>query len=118
MHTLKEKQLTLRASRRPCEYNYTNADIHAQDVSPSEGYQFKYPVNWTGDPSTQKVIGLRRISYKPTSINLAFDFIIRNADGEGNDLTIPMSYVFTADNSFEECLSRMTTDIRTALLAH
>ena len=118
MHTLKEKQLTVRASRRPCEYNYTNADIHEHDVSPSEGYQFKYPVNWTGDPSTQKVIGLRRISYKPTSINLSFNFIIYDVDDDGNDLTLPMSYVFTADNSFEECLTRILTDIRQELTQH
>ena len=118
MHTLKEKQLTVRASRRPCEYNYTNADIHEHDVSPSEGYQFKYPVNWTGDPSTQKVIGLRRISYKPTSINLSFNFIIYDVDDDGNDLTLPMSYVFTADNSFEECLTRILTDIRQELIQH
>ena len=117
MHSLKERQLTVRASRRPCEYNYTNADIHTQDASPSEGYQFKYPVNWTGDPSTQKVIGLRRISYKPTSVNIAFDLKIINADNKGNDLPIPMNYVFTADNTFEECISRMTADIRSALIA-
>ena len=116
MHSLKERQLTVRASRRPCEYNYTNADIHTQDASPSDGYQFKYPVNWTGDPSTQKVIGLRRISYKPTSINLAFNFIIY--DDNNDELPIPMNYVFTADNTFEECLTRMLTDIRQELIQH
>ena len=80
MDTLREQQLTKRATRRPYEYNYTNADIHQTNVQPSNGYQFEYPVNWTGDPSTNKVIGLRRISYKPTSVNLAFTFHVKIAD--------------------------------------
>ena len=61
MDRLKEKQLTNRASRRPIEFNYTNADIHHIDTEPHIGYQFEYPIHWTGDQSTQKVIGIRRI---------------------------------------------------------
>ena len=56
MDILKEKQLTLRASRRPVEYNYTNADIHHSNTSPDQGYQFPYPVKWASDPSTQKLV--------------------------------------------------------------
>ena len=112
MDKLKESQLTQRATRRPCEYNYTNADIHTTDVQPSDGYQFEYPVNWTGDQSTHKVIGLRRISYKAPSINLSFIINItygdddsaepEYADGKLHEL-IPISYCFTSDNTFEEC---------------
>ena len=114
MNVLKETQSTTRASRRPCEYNYTNADIHSHSVQPSEGYQFKYPVNWTGYPSNHKVIGLRRISYKPTSVNLSFDIVIHDCTGENDkdDLQITLTYVFTSDNTFEECLSRMVADIK------
>ena len=56
MDVLKEKQYTLRATKRPVEYNYTNADIHHQTTTPSDGYQFEYPVNWTADQSTNKVM--------------------------------------------------------------
>ena len=77
MDKLREQQLTQRTTRRPCEYNYTNADVNSKAYNPNTGYQFEYPVNWTGDPSTNKVIGLRRISYKPTSVNLAFNFHIQ-----------------------------------------
>ena len=59
---LKEKQFTIRASRRPVEYNYTNEDIHKQNSY--DGYRFEYPVNWAADQSKNKVIGIRRISYK------------------------------------------------------
>ena len=105
MDKLKESQLTQRATRRPCEYNYTNADIHTTDVSPSDGYQFEYPVNWTGDQSTHKVIGLRRINYKAPSINLVFAFDIIYGDDNSetpayNDgklhEIIPISYCFTS----------------------
>ena len=102
MDVLKEKQLTLRASKRPIEYNYTNADIHHETTNEHDGYQFEYPVNWAGDPSTNKVIGIRRISYKPASIDLAFTLVV--VDTEGNQETITITNVFTAENTFEECI--------------
>ena len=116
MDLLKEKQLTLRASRRPVEFNYTNADIHRKNVpenvrtysfldysnsSPHDGYQFEYPVNWAGDPSTQKVIGIRRINYKAPSIDLAFTLRLVVAH---DPIEIVVSHVFTSDNTFEECM--------------
>ena len=114
MNVLKETQSTTRASRRPCEYNYTNADIHSHSVQPSEGYQFKYPVNWTGYPSNHKVIGLRRISYKPTSVNLSFNIVVYDcvSNADANDILLTFSYVFTSDNTFEECLARIVADIK------
>lgn len=116
MENLKETQLTQRASRRPCEYNYTNADIHHQDVTPSDGYQFEYPVNWTGDPSTHKVIGLRRISYKPPSVNLAFDLkveyeIVDNEALTTQTETIPILGYYTSENTFEECIADINKQI-------
>ena len=113
MDRLKEHQLTLRASRRPVEYNYTNADIHHVRTTPSAGYQFEYPLNWTGDASTQKVIGLRRISYKPSSIDVAFTFRVETDQGTVN---IPMIYVFTDQNTFEECINRITVDANAVLV--
>ncbi len=132
MDTLREQQLTRRATRRPYEYNYTNADIHQTNVQPSDGYQFEYPVNWTGDPSTNKVIGLRRISYKPTSVNLAFEFKVKLTDAipavvdpdSGTEtsaavpatyLTVPISAVYTSENTFEEALAEITTTINKAI---
>lgn len=124
MDKLKESQLTQRATRRPCEYNYTNADIHTTDVSPSDGYQFEYPVNWTGDQSTHKVIGLRRINYKAPSINLVFAFDIiygddnsetpAYTDGKLHEI-IPISYCFTSDNTFEECWMEIMKQINDKL---
>ena len=102
MDILKERQLTRRATRRPCEYNYTNADIHNPNVHPSDGYQFEYPVNWTGDPSTNKIIGLRRINYKATSVNIAFNFVVEY-DDENHKETIPIMACYTSENTFEEC---------------
>lgn len=102
MELLKEKQLTLRASKRPIEYNYTNADIHHENTNEHDGYQFEYPVNWAGDPSTNKVIGIRRISYKPASIDLAFSLTV--FDAQGNEDTFAIANVFTAENTFEECI--------------
>ena len=133
MDTLREQQLTRRATRRPYEYNYTNADIHQTNVQPSDGYQFEYPVNWTGDPSTNKVIGLRRISYKPTSVNLAFEFKVKLTDAipavvdpdSGTEtsaavpatyLTVPISAVYTSENTFEEALAEMVTTINKAIV--
>lgn len=113
MDRLKETQLTYRASRRPVEYNYTNADIHHKNAAPMDGYQFEYPVKWAGDPSTQKVIGLRRISYKPTSIDLAVNVRIETVDK--GTVTVPLVYVFTDQNTFEECINRITVDINAAL---
>ena len=84
---LKEKQLTQRATKRPVEYNYTNADIHHQDTTPADGYQFEYPVNWTADQSTNKVIGIRRINYKPTSIDIVFSITVE-------DIKTNLSYVY------------------------
>ena len=113
MDILKEKQLTLRASRRPIEYNYTNADIHHSNTTPDQGYQFPYPVKWTSDQSTQKVIGIRRISYKPSSVNIAFDLILRiSAD---KTITIPIIYVFTEQNTFEECITAISTEINNSI---
>lgn len=104
MDILKETQLTSRATRRPCEYNYTNADIHNPNVHPSDGYQFEYPVNWTGDPSTNKIIGLRRINYKATSVNIAFNFRINYInEGVFHEAIIPIIACYTSENTFEEC---------------
>ena len=116
MDRLRETQLTQRATRRPCEYNYTNADIHSVNVQPGEGYQFEYPVNWAGDPSTNKVIGLRRISYKPTSVNIALEIKVTYTDDlEGtpteDTATIPVVGIYTAENSFEECWTDMAKQI-------
>ena len=115
MDRLRETQLTQRATRRPCEYNYTNADIHSLDVQPSDGYQFEYPVNWAGDPSTNKVIGLRRISYKPASINLAFDIdVTYDPDAEEEEAgveTIPIAACYTSENTFEECWTNIMKQI-------
>ena len=113
MDILKEKQLTIRATKRPVEYNYTNADIHHEDTTPTEGYQFEYPVNWTADQSTNKVIGIRRINYKPTSINLACQLII---DPDNDKVTVPLVYVFTDQNTFEECINKITVDVNAELL--
>ena len=114
MDKLKESQLTQRASRRPCEYNYTNADIARQNAQPSDGYQFEYPVNWTGDPSRNKVIGLRRINYIATAVNLAFEFKIHyEKEVTVDDATttveddeiIPIVAYYTSENTFEECIA-------------
>ena len=115
MDRLKERQLTTRATRRPIEYNYTNADTSA-NTEPHRGYQFEYPVNWTGDQSTQKVIGIRRISYKPTSIDLAVTFRVNDGEaGEYIDLTLVL--VFTDQNTFEECINRMLVELNEQLIA-
>ena len=138
METLHETQLTRRATRRPCEYNYTNADINNNSYDPNAGYQFEYPVNWTGDPSTNKVIGLRRISYKPASINLAFTFHVKTADAiaavpavtdpeSGSEITsavpavdavyfdVPIAACYTSENTFEEALAEIVTTINKAI---
>ena len=134
MDRLRETQLTQRATRRPYEYNYTNADVNNNAYDPSRGYQFEYPVNWTGDPSTNKVIGLRRISYKPASVNLAFNFHIRAAaavpaviDPEtGTEISpaVPVVYVdipvigtYTSENTFEEILADIVKQTTTGLAA-
>ena len=111
MDHLKEKQLTLRASRRPVEYNYTNADIHHIDTSPHVGYQFEYPLSWSSNPSTQKVIGIRRISYKPTSIDLAVRFIVDN-------MNLDLILVFTDQNTFEECINKLVVELNEQLIAN
>ena len=108
MDILKEKQLTLRASRRPIEYNYTNADIHHSNTTPDQGYQFPYPVKWTSDPSTQKVIGIRRISYKPASLNVVFRLTVDNVNAYVNGM-------YTEQNTFEECITNITNQINDEL---
>lgn len=113
MDMLKERQLTVRASRRPVEYNYTNADIHHTDTNPSDGYQFEYPVNWTADQSTQKVIGIRRISYKPSSLDIAFRITVEPETQ--NEIEIPVVNVFTDQNTFEECINKIVLDINEVL---
>ena len=115
MERLKEKQLTLRASRRPVEYNYTNADIHHANTTPHDGYQFEYPVNWAGDPSTNKVIGIRRINYKPTSVEIGIRFAIENPEDEDNPFVCDVVEVFTDQNTFEECIAKITTVINDTL---
>ena len=114
MDRLKERQLTTRATRRPIEYNYTNADTSAIS-EPHRGYQFEYPVNWTGDQSTQKVIGIRRISYKPTSIDLAVTFRVN--DGEAGEVDLNLVLVFTDQNTFEECINRIVVELNEQLVA-
>ena len=111
MDTLKERQLTFRASRRPVEYNYTNADIHHVDTEPHTGYQFEYPLKWSGDQSTQKVIGIRRISYKPTSIDLAVRFIV-------SGMNLDLILVFTDQNTFEECINKLVVELNELLIAN
>ena len=111
MDHLKEKQLTVRASRRPVEYNYTNADIHHDNTEPHSGYQFEYPIKWTGDQSTQKVIGIRRISYKPTSIDLAVRFIV-------SGMNLDLILVFTDQNTFEECINKLVVELNELLIAN
>lgn len=119
MDKLREQQLTQRATRRPCEYNYTNADIHNQNVQPSDGYQFEYPVNWAGDPSTHKVIGLRRINYRATSVNIAFNFVVKyeSAPSTMTDETIPIVACYTSENTFEECWTDIMKQIDKKLTA-
>ena len=114
MERLKEKQLTLRASRRPVEYNYTNADIHHANTTPHDGYQFEYPVNWAGDPSTNKVIGIRRINYKPTSVDIAVRFQVSY---DGNKYDFDVAGVFTDQNSFEECISKLIIEVQGQIYA-
>lgn len=114
MDRLKERQLTAKASRRPIEYNYTNADTHHVNTEPHRGYQFEYPVNWTGDQSTQKVIGIRRISYKPTSIDLAVTFRVN--DGEAGEVDLNLVLVFTDQNTFEECINRIVVELNEQLV--
>ena len=114
MDRLKERQLTTRATRRPIEYNYTNADTSASS-EPHRGYQFEYPVNWTGDQSTQKVIGIRRISYKPTSVDLAVTFKVN--DEEVGTIDLDLVFVFTDQNTFEECINRLVVDLNEQLAA-
>ena len=111
MDHLKEKQLTTRASRRPVEYNYTNADIHHDNTEPHSGYQFEYPIKWTGDQSTQRVIGIRRISYKPTSIDLAVRFIV-------SGMNLDLILVFTDQNTFEECINKLVVELNELLIAN
>ena len=108
MERLKEKQLTLRASRRPVEYNYTNADIHHVNTTPHDGYQFEYPVNWAGDPSTNKVIGIRRINYKPTNIDMVVRF---HVSYQGSKYDLNAAFVFTDQNTFEECITKVAVEI-------
>lgn len=114
MDRLKEQQLTQRATRRPCEYNYTNADIHNANVQPSDGYQFEYPVNWAGDPSTHKVIGLRRINYRATSVNIAFNFVVGY---QSTIETIPIIACYTSENTFEEIWTDIIKQIDKKLAA-
>ena len=116
MDTLKERQLTVRASRRPVEYNYTNADIHHVDTEPHTGYQFEYPLKWSGDQSTNKVIGIRRISYKPTSIDLAVTFIVDTGAPDETELSVVL--VFTDQNTFEECINRLVVELNEQLAAN
>ena len=116
MDGLKEKQLTVRASRRPIEYNYTNADVHNIFSEPAEGYQFEYPVNWAGDPSTQKVIGIRRINYKPTSVNIAFTVMVNAGVSKPEDIELPVVYVFTEQNTFEECICEIIKGLNEELI--
>jgi hypothetical protein len=111
MDTLKERQLTVRASKRPVEYNYTNADIHHNNTEPHSGYQFEYPLRWTGDQSTQKVIGIRRISYKPTSIDLAVRFTV-------SGMNLDLILVFTDQNTFEECINKLVVELNELLIAN
>ena len=123
METLHETQLTRRATRRPCEYNYTNADINNNSYNANTGYQFEYPVNWTGDPSTNKVIGLRRISYKPASVNLAFEFKVELTAADPSTspptaatyFTVPIAACYTSENTFEEALAEIVTTINKAI---
>ena len=116
MDRLKEHQLTNRASRRPIESNYTNADIHdIVNTEPHRGYQFEYPVNWTGDQSINKVIGIRRISYKPSSIDLAVSF--RVDDPDLDELVLDLVLVFTDQNTFEECINRLIVELNDQLTA-
>ena len=111
MDTLKERQLTVRASKRPVEYNYTNADIHHVDTEPHTGYQFEYPLKWSGDQSTNKVIGIRRISYKPTSIDLAVRFTV-------SGMNLDLILVFTDQNTFEECINKLVVELNELLIAN
>ena len=112
MDILREKQLTVRATKRPVEYNYTNADIHHQDTTAADGYQVEYPLKWCSDQSINKVIGIRRINYKPTSINLACDLIISPGVDE---VTIPLIYTFTEQNTFEEIINKIAVDVNEVL---
>ena len=113
MDVLKEKQITVRATKRPVEYNYTNADIHHEDTTAAEGYQFEYPVNWSADQSQHKVIGIRRINYKPTSIDLAFTITL--LDSMFDNTNIDVTFIFTAENTFEEIITRIVTYINDEL---
>ena len=114
MDILKEKQLTLRASRRPIEYNYTNADIHHSNTTPDQGYQFPYPVKWTSDQSTQKVIGIRRISYKPSSVNIVFRLTVEDELFQ-DAVEVYVYGMYTEQNTFEECITNITNQINEVL---
>ena len=123
--SVSEKAFTQRATRLPIEYNYTNADIHYSNnasaigqISPQDGYEFDYPVNWRGDPSLNKVIGLRRISYKPCSISLTYDITFKYTIDEEKEASLHgITGVFTSQNTFEESITRVKSDIIDACLS-
>ncbi len=95
MELFSEKQITRRAPIRPLEANYVNADV--KDLDSDDGYQLQFPQNWASHGSTNKVIGIRRLLYKPFAGNLRFTQLIFDSAETSDELE---SYI--NENSLEE----------------
>ncbi len=92
MDYVTEKESTKRAPMRPVEANYVNADIHnIADINdtdvfnPQTGFQFTFPSKWATYPSSNKLVGIRRLSYYPCAMNVGFTIYTFSGDVEEID---------------------------------
>lgn len=80
-----EKQFTTTASEYAIEEVYTNLDIPQNELYiPREGFTFRYPQRWLSDPSTNKVVGIRKLSITPTRHIITYMIEIGDEGKEDN----------------------------------
>ncbi len=84
MEFMSERTITDNAPLRPLEAIYVNSDV--KDLDGSDGFQLTFPRAWASHPSTNKIIGIRRLNYwAPSTMNMSFQVWIFKDNCEEED---------------------------------
>lgn len=103
---LTEKQSTHRSPMRPVEVSYVSSD--ATEVP--EGYQFNFPVGWTSQQSTNKMIGLRRLKYTPCAATISFWVTFTYYSTTLSTTSLYKTY--TSQNTLEEIIADLNNTFK------
>jgi hypothetical protein len=96
-----EKQFENNASKLTIEETFMNIDSPDTSFDPYIGYRFHYPIQFTSNPSNQKMIGLRSLNITPSSHSFVLTLDIEN------ETEVVWSMSITDENNLQEILESL-----------